>query len=156
MLEPKKLLRQRKKIPQLIRPSGFYKIKSKRLIEFLQYYVRYYDGKIKKLNTQKTEVLRKELLNILGIGNETADSILLYALSRPVFVIDAYTRRIFSRHNIFDYNLPYDEIRFIFETNLLKDVQLYNEFHALLVKLAKEYCKKNNPLCEACPVRNVF
>jgi endonuclease-3 related protein len=155
LLEPKKLLRHRRMLPRLIRPSGFYKVKSKRLIEFLNYYIKCYGGTIRKLKVQKTEVLREELLDIPGIGYETADSILLYALSRPVFVVDTYTRRIFSRHNIFDYDLPYDEIRLIFETNLPMDVKVYNEYHALLVKLGKDYCKKKEPLCCTCPIRDI-
>jgi endonuclease-3 related protein len=155
LLESKKLLKHKRMIPHLIRPSGFYKLKSQRLISFLNYYIKTYQGSIEKMNRQKTEILRRELLHISGIGNETADAILLYALSRPVFVIDTYTRRIFSRHKIVDYHLPYDEIRYFFEINLPEDVQLYNEYHALLVKLGKEYCKKNKPLCDTCPIQDI-
>jgi endonuclease-3 related protein len=155
LLEPKKLLKQRRMIPGLIRPSGFYKLKSQRLIGFLNYYMKNYQGSVEEMDRQKTGILRKELLQISGIGNETADAILLYALSRPVFVIDAYTRRIFSRHNLFAYHLPYDEIRYFFELYLPQDVQLYNEYHALLVKLGKNYCKKTKPLCDTCPLRNI-
>jgi endonuclease-3 related protein len=154
LLSPKKLLKHRRMIPCLIRPSGFYNIKSKRLIDFLKYYVNNYHGNLKKMKTKRTEFLRRELLNIPGIGHETADSILLYALSRPVFVIDAYTRRVFSRHNIFDYDLPYDEIRLLFEKNLPRNIQLYNEYHALLVKLGKDFCKKKKSLCKMCPLRS--
>jgi endonuclease-3 related protein len=155
LLEPKRLLKHRRMIPRLIRPSGFYKLKSQRLIGFLNYYVKTYQGFIKKMDRQKTEILRRELLQITGIGNETADAILLYALSRPVFVVDAYTRRIFSRHNIFHYHMRYDEIRSFFEKHLPHNVHLYNEYHALLVKLGKEYCKKTKPLCDVCPMRNI-
>lgn len=155
LLDPKKLLKNRRRIPRLIRPSGFYKLKTKRLCAFLNYYVNNYNGNTKNVNSQATEILRNELLAIPGIGNETADSILLYAFSRPVFVVDIYTRRIFSRHNIFDYDLPYDVARTIFEKNLPRRAQLYNEYHALLVKIGKEYCKKNEPLCTTCPLRNI-
>lgn len=155
LLEPKKLLKHKRMIPRLIRPSGFYKLKSQRLIGFLNYYIKNYQGSIDRMNIQETGILRRELLHISGIGKETADAILLYALSRPVFVVDTYTRRIFSRHNIFNYHMPYDEIRYFFEINLPQDVQLYNEYHALLVKLGKEYCKKTKPLCDTCPLRNI-
>ncbi|UCG92370.1 MAG: hypothetical protein JSV97_01265 [candidate division WOR-3 bacterium] len=155
LLDPKKLLKHRRSIPRLIRPSGFYRLKTKRLFAFLRYYVNNYNGNTKNVKSQTTEILRTELLAIPGIGHETADSILLYAFVRPVFVIDIYTRRIFSRHNIFDYGLSYDAARTIFENHLPKRVQLYNEYHALLVKLGKEYCKKNEPLCTTCPLRNL-
>jgi len=155
LLEPKKLLKNRKRIPRLIKPSGFYRLKAKRLVAFLEYYVHNYNSNISNLRAKSTKRLRSELLAISGIGNETADSILLYALSRPVFVTDVYTRRVFSRHNIFAYNLPYDDIRHIFEMKVPRDVQLYNEYHALLVKVGKEHCKKNEPLCTACPLGDI-
>ena len=117
--------------------------------------VKRYGGDIRKMKKKSIKILRAELLDLPGIGCETADSILLYALSYPVFVIDAYTRRIFSRHNIFAYDSPYDEIRCLFENNLPSSVKLYNEYHALLVQLGKEYCKKNEPLCDTCPLRTI-
>ncbi len=156
LLEPKKLLKNRRIIPKLVKPSGFYNLKSRRLIQFLKYYVNSYDGSVKHYLKKKTAVLRGELLSVHGVGKETADSILLYALSRSVFVIDAYTRRIFSRHDFFEYDLPYDEIRSMFEKNLPRSTRLYNEYHALLVKLGKEYCSKNEPLCDICPVHCLF
>jgi endonuclease-3 related protein len=155
LLEPRRLLNNRTKIATLIRPSGFYNLKAERLHAFLTYYVQNYNGTTETFKTKNTETLREELLAISGIGRETADSILLYAFNRPVFVIDVYTRRIFSRHHIIDYDMPYEDIRTQFETNLPKDVQLYNEYHALLVKLGKEYCKKNEPLCTTCPLRAI-
>jgi endonuclease-3 related protein len=155
LLDPKKMLKHRRKIQNLIKPSGFYKLKSKRLNAFLEYFVNNYKGKVENMKKRKTEVLRTELLRLPGIGFETADSMLLYALSRPVFVVDAYTRRIFSRHHIFKYELAYDDIRNIFEKNLPRRVRIYNEYHALLVKIGKEYCKKNEPLCSTCPLNNI-
>ncbi len=155
LMDPKELLKHRRMIPELIRPSGFYKLKSKRLIAFLKYFVKNYNGVAREMKKRKTETLRNELLNIPGIGYETADSILLYANARPVFVIDAYTRRIFSRHRIIEYNQPYDEIRHFFESNLPRSVKLYNEYHALLVRLGKDFCKKNEPLCDTCPLHNI-
>jgi endonuclease-3 related protein len=155
LLSPKELLANRKKIPQLIRPSGFYKLKAKRLITFLQYYVDKYDGCERNLNLVKTEKIRRELLGISGIGYETCDSILLYALQRPIFVVDAYTRRIFSRHNLIQIDFSYEEIRRKFEASLPRDTRLYNEYHALLVRLGKEICRKNEPVCSHCPIRNI-
>ncbi len=156
LLNPVALLRHKDKIPELIKPSGFYKLKSKRLIAFLEYFVKNYRGSVVRLKRKSTQELREELLQIPGIGPETADSILLYALEHPVFVVDAYTRRIFSRHKILDANLDYEEIRAQFEKNLMRDVRLYNEYHALLVKLGKTYCKKNEPLCNNCPISDLF
>jgi endonuclease-3 related protein len=111
-----------------------------------------YAGSVKKMSAQKTGILRKELLAVNGIGPETADSILLYALGKRTFVVDAYTRRIFSRHNLIDTRDPYEMIQDTIEKNLPASRKLYNEFHALLVRTAKEYCKKSDPLCGACPL----
>lgn len=156
LLNPKKLLKNLDRIPDLIKPSGFYRLKSKRLIAFLEHFVDNYEGNIANFEGRDTEVIRKELLSIPGIGYETADSILLYALGRPVFVVDAYTRRILSRHKLIAQDAHYDEIKRLFEDNLIGDTQLYNEYHALIVRLGKEFCKKNEPLCNICPVFGIF
>lgn len=156
LLNPKDLLKNRKKIPKLVRPSGFYKLKSKRLINFLKFFVGEYDGEFKKMAQEPTGILRTKLLRIEGIGPETADSILLYALKKPVFVVDAYTRRILLRHKIIKEENTYEEIQKIFEKNLPVDVQFYNEYHALIVRLGKNYCKKNEPLCDTCPISDNF
>lgn len=156
LLNPHKLLANIDKIPQLIRPSGFYKLKSKRLIAFLKYFVEKYGGEVRNFDKKETDFLRNELLFIPGIGPETADSILLYALNRPVFVVDAYTRRMLTRHNLITEKADYNEIQKFFERNLPRDIQLYNEYHALIVRLGKEYCKKNDPLCDTCPIHNIL
>ncbi|MEO0124393.1 MAG: endonuclease III domain-containing protein [candidate division WOR-3 bacterium] len=156
LLHPHKLLENREKISQLIRPSGFYKLKSKRLISFLKYFVERYNGEVKNFNKKETNYLRNELLSVPGIGPETADSILLYALNRPVFVVDAYTRRMLKRHNLISEKADYNDIQKFFESNLPRDIQLYNEYHALIVRLGKEYCKKNDPLCDICPIHNIL
>lgn len=125
---------------ELIRSSGYYKQKAKKLkamIEFLD------SGK---------EVNRENLLNIWGVGKETADSILLYAYNKPEFVVDAYTKRILTSLNLIKGDEEYDEIKMLFENNLDKNVELFKEFHALLVKLGKEYCKKK-PNCKECVLR---
>lgn len=155
LLDPKELLMNRKKVAHLIKPSGFYRLKSKRLLALCDYFVTRYKADIKRMKRRNLKYLRHELLSINGIGMETADSILLYALDRPVFVVDAYTRRIFSRHGYFAYNDPYDKIRRLFEYNLPRKSEIYNELHALLVKLGRTKCKKNEPLCNTCPLQHI-
>jgi endonuclease-3 related protein len=97
--------------------------------------------------------LREKLLGINGIGPETADSILLYALEKPVFVIDAYTKRVLSRHNIMNDEKSYDDFQNLFHSSLGKDVRLFNEYHALFVKVGKTFCKRRKPLCKECPLK---
>ena len=148
LLEPEKLSKIKEDdLAQLIRSSGFYNLKSKRLKNFLEWLKKYnYD--IDKIKNKSVTSLREELLSIKGIGKETADSILLYAFEMPVFVIDAYTKRMFSRLGLI-LSREYDEFQNFFEKNLTKDVQLYNEYHALIVKHSKVYCKKM-PKCSEC------
>ena len=141
------------KLKELIKPAGFYNIKAERLKSITKYIVDNYRTTDDLAKTEKDiKSLRNELLAIKGIGKETADSILLYALDKPIFVVDAYTRRIFSRFGITDKNMDYDEIRLIFENNILLDLNTYKEYHALIVELGKNYCKKRNPLCNECPL----
>jgi len=139
-----------KKIEELVQPAGYYHQKSKRLKEISTYFLRKYQGNLNKFFKKDVENLREELLALRGIGKETADSILLYAGEKRIFVVDAYTRRILKRANLFAEN-DYDKIRMFFEDNLPKDIKIYQEFHALLVKLGKEFCKKK-PLCRICPL----
>ncbi|MBN2619839.1 endonuclease III domain-containing protein [candidate division WOR-3 bacterium] len=150
------LYKHRRSIPRLIRPSGFYRLKSKRLVAFLDYFIKEYDGRIEAMKRKRTGTLRGELTAISGIGPETADSILLYALGRPVFVIDAYTRRIGSRHGLYGYDALYDTIQSIFERAIPRRPSLYNEYHALLVRVGKEHCAKHEPLCDSCPVQHIL
>ncbi len=138
-------------LASLIRPAGYYRMKAKRLKNFISHIVEDHGGNLENLFSQDTESLRKELLSIKGIGPETADSILLYAARRPVFVVDSYTYRILKRHNIIWDDIPYDELQRIFMENLPHDESLFNEFHALIVETGKHFCKKR-PLCEACPL----
>lgn len=140
------------KIAKLIRASGYYNIKAKRLKEFLSFLFKYYQGNIKKMLLIDTLKLRQQLLAVNGIGEETADSILLYALGKPVFVVDAYTRRILSRHRLVKAGASYREAQNFFMKNLKNKVKLFNEYHALLVKLGKEFCFKTNPRCKHCPL----
>lgn len=141
------------KLAELIRPSGYYNIKARRLKHFLDFLFQNYNGSLKKMFNRPLGDLRDEILNIKGIGPETADSILLYAADLPIFVVDAYTKRIFSRHRLISENAAYSEVQKIFMQNIKNDVQLYNEYHALIVRLGKEICKKNNPKCEICPIK---
>jgi endonuclease-3 related protein len=102
-----------------------------------------------------SHALRTQLLSVNGIGPETADSILLYALGVPIFVVDAYTKRIFSRHGFIKEDAEYGQVQNLFMQNLKKELKLFNEFHALLVKLGKDFCLKNNPRCPSCPLNNI-
>lgn len=141
------------KLASLIRPAGYYNIKAKRLKHFLEFLFKTYSGSLKKMSRQNLEILRQQLLLVNGIGPETADSILLYALSKPMFVVDAYTKRILLRHKLIRRDTSYDEIQNLFMGNLKTNVKLFNEYHALLVKLGKEYCLKNKPQCQICPLK---
>ncbi|TNF55589.1 endonuclease III domain-containing protein [bacterium] len=140
-----------KELAKLIKPAGYFNIKAKRLKEFLNFLVYQYKGSMEAMKEVDTDLLRKELLGVHGIGPETADSILLYALQRPVFVIDAYTRRVLLRHGLVTENVTYDELQKIFHTNLAADTVLFNEYHALFVRLGKDYCR-TRPRCEVCPL----
>ncbi len=136
-------------LSSLIKPSGFFNVKTKRLKSFLKFLKEV--GGLEKLRKKDVSVLRELLLSVPGVGKETADSIILYALEKPVFVVDAYTRRFLKRHGILDGNEEYDEIRELFEQSLPRDVQIYKEYHALIVKLGKVYCR-SKPICEGCPL----
>ena len=158
-LKEKKLLHARKlltlssnKLAVLIKSAGYYNVKAARLKNFIRFFFTLYSGNIKRMGSQDLMILRKQLLEVKGIGPETADSILLYALNKPIFVIDAYTKRIFSRHHILEETVTYEQAQNIFMRNLKNDAGLFNEYHALLVKLGKDYCRKQNPKCEICPI----
>ncbi|MFH0762271.1 MAG: endonuclease III domain-containing protein [Candidatus Omnitrophota bacterium] len=138
----------------LIRPAGYYNVKAKRLMNFLKFLDASCRGNIKKMRRGKAGDLRRKLLEVNGIGPETADSILLYALEKPVFVVDAYTKRIFSRHGFIKPGADYHQVQGLFMRGLKKDVWLFNEYHALLVRLGKEFCLKNKPKCSLCPLNS--
>lgn len=154
VLSPKKLYcLSEAKLAKLIRPSGYYNIKAKRLRSFLDFLFKNYGGNLNRMFNRPLHDLRNEILGVKGVGPETADSILLYAGGFPIFVVDAYTKRIFSRHHLITEDAAYLEVQKIFMQNLRRDVELYNEYHALIVRLGKEICKKNNPKCEICPLK---
>lgn len=141
-------------LAEKIRPSGYYNQKAKRL-KGLFAAIREDSGDLETFLDQDGATLREKLLAVKGIGPETADSITLYAAAKPVFVVDAYTYRILLRHDLIADDAGYEEIQELFLRKLPTETQLFNEYHALLVRLAKEYCKKNNPLCDACPLQGL-
>ncbi len=156
VLSPEKLYRSsRRKLKEWVRPSGFFNIKAERLRNFLRYFKKRYNFSIGRMKKKNTEALRNELLSVNGIGKETADSILLYALKKTVFVIDAYTRRIFSRHGLIKHDIPYDDLKKIFENNLSPSEKLFNDYHAQIVRVGKNYCRKK-PDCNKCPLQFLF
>jgi endonuclease-3 related protein len=138
-------------LADVIRPAGYYNVKAKRLRAFTQFLADYYDMDMARMRATETELLRRQLLSVNGVGQETADSILLYALGRPVFVIDAYTKRIMSRHGVADVKASYEEYQSLFYESLELDAGLFNEYHALLVSVGKDFCKPV-PKCEYCPL----
>ena len=141
-------------LAELIRPAGYYNIKTKRLKNFVTWLFDNYDGKLANFETIDTNQLRAELLAIKGIGYETADSILLYAFERPVFVVDAYTARIAFRHQLIEPDANYEQLRELFQSNLKEDTQLFNEYHALLVRVGKEFCRPK-ARCPGCPLEKL-
>jgi endonuclease-3 related protein len=136
-------------LARLIRPSGYFNAKARKLQAFIRYFGERYNNDLAKLFSEETGQLREQLLAIYGIGEETADSILLYAADRPVFVIDAYTRRFIERIGLAPGRNSYTAYQALFVDNLPADTNLFNEYHALIVQLAKETCRKN-PLCVNC------
>jgi endonuclease-3 related protein len=135
-----------------IRSTGYFNQKAGRLLEFLRFLEARHGGSLDRLFRQPLPILRRQLLDLRGVGPETADSIILYAARRPVFVVDAYTRRLLRRHGHLGRAETYEDIRRRFETALPADVPLYNEFHALIVRLAKERCRSGIPDCRGCPL----
>jgi len=179
LLNPLKLYKTSfKRLSSFLKPSGYFNIKTKRLKSFLAYLIRNYDGDIRRMRRHPLPSLRKELLQVDGIGEETCDSILLYALNKPIFVVDAYTRRIFARYGCIPEKVTYDEIQNFFMKNLVSGfsglnglnrirnsgkgritnhqspVTIFNEYHALIVRHGKTLCKKI-PLCRECPLSNI-
>lgn len=140
-----------KQLASLIKSAGYFNIKAKRLKNFIHFLFGEYQGSLRKMAQEKTETLRRRLLSVNGIGEETADSILLYAFHKPVFVVDAYTRRIFLRHKFFKKDCDYQEIQGLFQKNLKSGARLFNEYHALIVRLGKDFCR-SKPACDQCPL----
>ncbi len=141
-------------LAELIRPAGYFRLKASRLKNLLFFLKNECRFDMAQLKEQDMDPLRSKLLQVRGVGPETADSILLYALRMPSFVVDAYTRRMCSRHGLLPEDVDYEELRAYFMDVLPQDVQLYNEYHALVVRTAKDWCKKKKPLCDTCPLQS--
>jgi endonuclease-3 related protein len=143
------------RLARLIRPSGYFNLKAKKLKAFTRYLFAAHRGRLARLFRLDIATLRAELLAVYGIGPETADSIILYAARKPVFVVDAYTRRIFARLGLSREGASYDELQRLFMEHLPRDEKLFNEYHALLVTLGKNVCKKRAPNCSVCPLKEI-
>ncbi len=142
-----------RRLADLIRPAGYFAVKAQRLHNFLVFLHTRHKGSLQRMFRDEPARIREALLEVSGIGPETADSILLYAGNMPAFVVDAYTKRVFSRHRIIADQAPYREIQALFMNHLPQDAKLYNEYHALLVAVGKAYCR-NTPQCDTCPLRS--
>lgn len=138
----------------LIRPAGYYNVKAVRLKNFIDHIFENRKGDLEDLFDQPMGELRKELLSINGIGPETADSIILYAAKKPIFVVDAYTRRILGRHGMVGRNATYEMVQALFHEHLEPDEGLYNDFHAQFVAVGHHYCKPK-PRCQGCPLESL-
>lgn len=141
-------------LEELIRPAGTYRIKADRLKAFVDALWQYHDGSLESMLGGELDLARQRLLSICGIGPETADAILLYAGNRATFVVDAYTKRILRRHHVIEDKEKYETVRNIFHQTIMPDVQIYNEFHALLVEVGKRHCS-TKAKCDGCPLVNL-
>ncbi|MBI3317166.1 MAG: endonuclease III domain-containing protein [Candidatus Omnitrophica bacterium] len=154
------------RLAALIQPAGYFNVKAKRLKYFIHFLFREYGGNIRRMRKETGLKLHQKLLAVNGIGPETADSILLYALEKPFFVIDAYTKRIFSRHRLtvqtqsspkrLSLSQDYKVWQSAFENSLPRRLGLFNDFHAQIVAVGKNFCKPHNPLCHDCPLQKYF
>lgn len=138
------------RIAPLVRPSGYYNVKAKKLKALCHWLMEGFGGSLDNLFALEAVVLRQELLQVYGVGEETADSIILYAAAKPVFVIDAYTRRIMGRLKLGPADGSYGELQSYFMGNLRHESVFFNEFHALFVRHGKEVCRKTGPRCAEC------
>jgi endonuclease III related protein len=143
-------------LAELIRPAGYFQVKARRLRNLLKLVVEDFGGSLDAMFAIDLATLREQLLGVHGIGPETADAILLYAGGHKTFVVDTYTHRILARHGWIDYDAGYHEIKELCEASLPADAALYNEYHALLVRVGKEYCRRAAPKCEACPLADML
>ena len=158
LLDPQRLERlPQRRLARLIRSSGYFNQKAKRLKIFVRHLNRHYGGRIDRMRAVPTVRLREELLSLWGIGPETADSILLYALEKPVFVVDAYTKRILARHRLIPWDASYDRIQSLFHSapgQGRNRIARYNEYHALIVETGKRFCRPR-PDCFSCPLKRI-
>lgn len=156
VLEPRKLYDlPLAELETLIRPAGYFRVKSKRLRNLLRLIVERYDGSLEALFAVSPDELRAELLSVNGIGPETADALMLYVGGLPTFVVDAYAMRVAARHGWIDFEADYHAVKEFFEGGLPADAPLFNEYHALLVRVGKEHCGKT-PQCQGCPLEDLL
>ena len=141
-----------KKLARLIRSSGYFRQKARKLKEFVRFLRREFGGSLTRMFRTPTTELRERLLAVHGIGRETADSILLYAGGHTVFVVDAYTHRVLSRHGLSHEKAKYEDVRALFEASLPRDPALFNEYHGLIVHVGKHFCRTREPRCQECPL----
>jgi endonuclease III related protein len=141
-----------RRLQSLIRPSGYFRQKARKLKAFCEFLRAGFGGSLKKMFETPTIILREKLLGVFGIGPETADSILLYAGEHPVFVVDAYAKRMLFRHGWTHEKAKYDDVRWMFERQFPGDARRFNEFHALIVETGKNFCRPHEPLCGQCPL----
>lgn len=152
ILSPQKILNcEIRTLEEALKPSGYFRMKSIRLQNLAKWWIENVKNNKPTALKKGIKFLRNSLLSVNGVGRETADSILLYSFDIPIFVVDAYTRRIASRHFQINYNIDYDELQKIFTENLPKEAKLFNEYHALIVRVGKEFCKKHK-CSESCPL----
>ncbi len=140
-------------LASLIRPSGYYNLKSARLKNLMQVIMELCAGDVEAFFSRGLHDLRSVLLAVNGIGKETADSICCYAADKITFVVDAYTRRILSRHGMAEEQADYETVRQLFEASLPRDLTVYKDLHAYLVFVGKDFCRKSGPRCESCPLK---
>ena len=141
-------------LKQIVKPSGFFNQKAERLKKISEYLLVFYGGDLGLLFTKDKKFLREELLGLKGIGEETADSIILYAAEKTEFVIDAYTKRIYSRLKIVEEKKSYEDLKKYIINEIPEELIVYQEFHGLIVILGKNICKKKNPNCKECPLNS--
>ncbi|GAB4316811.1 MAG: endonuclease III domain-containing protein [Candidatus Sumerlaeia bacterium] len=141
------------RLAEAIRPSGYFNVKARRLKAVADFFASYKGGDLKAMSRRPLDAFRVDLLAVHGVGKETADDILLYAFDYPVFVVDAYTLRFLKRHGLLGLEAGYDEAQALFHRSLPRDVKLFNEYHALLVRLGKLFCR-TRPQCQGCPLND--
>jgi len=142
-------------LEDLVRPAGYFRLKAKRLRNLIDFFLAEYDGSFQRMQGVKTQALRSQLLNVNGVGPETADSILNYALGKPALVVDAYTLRIWARHGWSRYNADYHQLQSQLLAELPRDAALFNELHALIVRTGHEHCRRT-PKCDGCPLKRLL
>jgi len=138
----------------VIKPAGYFRVKAKRLKNFIHFLFKEFDGSLNMMAKKRVPQLRQSLLSVNGVGPETADSIILYAFNKPVFVVDAYTKRVFTRHKFVKNTIDYQALQSLFSESLVADAIMFNEYHALIVYLGKTFCKLKKPLCALCPLKD--